>query len=225
MNLSDALSGKTAFLFDFDGVVTDSEVYAFMTLRSLVKDNYGIDIDDEDIEFTIGLDSAGTAREMSRKYGIDLSPGRFRDLLDDYPVYYTEAEELKAFPHIEELFRLIRGNGWRLAIVSSTCYAHLEAALRRLGLEGYPEVIISGDRVVNHKPDPEPYLKGMEALGSDPASTVAIEDSPVGILSAKRAGIPVIAYRGSVVRQCVDGADASIEDYSEMINGLRMGRP
>ena len=49
MKLQQLISGKKAFLFDFDGVVTDSEPYAFMTLKAVMKDSFGIDIDDSDI--------------------------------------------------------------------------------------------------------------------------------------------------------------------------------
>ena len=92
MKLIDLLSEKSAFLFDFDGVVTDSEIYSFSVLRSIVKDNYGIDIDDEDIEYTIGLDANGTADAISRKYSINLSGDEFISFLSEYPVYYTDYE-------------------------------------------------------------------------------------------------------------------------------------
>ena len=92
MKLIDLLSEKSAFLFDFDGVVTDSEIYSFSVLRSIVKDNYGIDIDDEDIEYTIGLDANGTAEAISRKYSINLSGDEFISFLSEYPVYYTDYE-------------------------------------------------------------------------------------------------------------------------------------
>lgn len=217
MNPKQLITGKHVFLFDFDGVVTDSEVYAFATLTKLVKDNYGVDIAPEDASFTIGLDSSGTAAEISRKYNIDLSGDRLISLLGNYPVFYTECGDMKAFPHLEDLFISIKENHGKIGIVSSTIYKHLESALKRLGLFSYPSVIISGDNVRFKKPAPEPYIKGMAALGGTIDDTIVFEDSPVGILSAKRAGLSVIAFCGSGLRQDVSSADAAIYDYSELL--------
>ena len=217
MNLSQLLSGRTAFLLDFDGVVTDSETYAFDTVRKLMMEHYGLRIDDGDIFMTIGMDAIGTAGALREKYGVDLPSERFLELLGTYPNYYTEYPGIKPFDGLEEFMSKVKGRGGRLAIVSSTCYDHLEAALDRMGLLKYPDAIISGDRVARRKPAPDPYLDGMRALGSSKEESIAIEDSPIGIEAAGRAGIPVIAFCGSVVVQDVSAADASISSYSEII--------
>ena len=70
--------------------------------------------------------------------------------------------------------------------------------------------------VVNHKPHPEPYLKALEMLDVNASSAIVFEDSPVGILSAKNAGIDVIAFCGSVVKQDVSAADAMVSDYAKI---------
>ena len=220
MELKELLGGRNVFLFDFDGVVTDSETYAFETLRALVRDHFGKHIADEDITITIGMDVYGSSREISRKYGIDLSAERMIELLRGYPDYYTEYEGIKAFPHLPELFRTISERGGRIAIVSSTGYEHLCRALERMALSEFPEIIVSGDRVGRRKPDPEPYLRALEILGAAKEESIVIEDSPVGILAAKRAGLPVIAYCGSSVVQDVSGADTSIRDYSQILQLL-----
>ena len=54
---------------------------------------------------------------------------------------------------------------------------------------------ISGEQCKAHKPDPEIYLRSLEALGLTAGEALAVEDSPTGILSAKRAGLTVLALR------------------------------
>ena len=61
------VTGKKAFLFDFDGVITDSETSAFMSLKTVMKKYYDVDVEDADIALTIGMDAFGTAAEVSRK--------------------------------------------------------------------------------------------------------------------------------------------------------------
>jgi beta-phosphoglucomutase-like phosphatase (HAD superfamily) len=58
--------------------------------------------------------------------------------------------------------------------------------------------VVSGDDVVNGKPDPEPYLVGAAKLGLAPAECVAVEDSPTGAASALAAGIPTLVVPGAV---------------------------
>ena len=212
----DVIRKAEAFLFDFDGVVTDSEPYAFYTVRAVVGEHFGIIIDDEDIAFTIGMDVYGTANAVSRKYSIDLSGDKLIALLKSCPDYYTEYDCIKPFPYIPELFSLLKEKGKKLAIVSSTHHEHLKKALQRMDLFSYPDIIIGGDCVERRKPNPDPYLKAMEILGEDCGTSIAIEDSPVGILSAKRAGLFVLAYKGSEVEQNTEMADAAIRDYSEL---------
>ena len=60
------------------------------------------------------------------------------------------------------------------------------------GLGSYFSAIITGDQVVHSKPDPEIYQLACRALGTDPAQTIAVEDSRNGILSASQAGMKVI---------------------------------
>ena len=208
---------KKAFLFDFDGVITDSEPYVFRVLKTLMKDHFGIDIDDEDVSVTIGNSTDGTAREMERKYGVSLPFDEFVKLLRTYPDYYTEYEGIRPFLYLPELFELLRSKGKVRGIVSSTIRSHLDAALKRMKLDSYPSFIVSGDSVERHKPDPEPYLKALEILGLEKDDVVVIEDSPIGIDAANRAGLDVIAFCGSEIKQDTAAADCKIDSYKELM--------
>ena len=212
---------KKAFLFDFDGVVADSEPYAFNILKRLMKDHFDVVVDDEDVSITIGNSTAGTARNMERKYGVSLSYDDFVRFLMDYPDYYTEYEGIKPFTDLPELFDMLKKSGRIIGIVSSTIYAHLSIALQRMGLDQYPSFIISGDSVIKHKPDPEPYLMAIDKTGLDPDDVIAIEDSPIGIQAAKNAGISVIAFKGSEIQQDTSLADYDIDSYSSLISVLK----
>ena len=64
-----------------------------------------------------------------------------------------------------------------------------------MGISDAFDAILTGDMVSAHKPDPEIYLKATQALGVDPAETLAIEDSPSGIRAARDAGLYTIAIR------------------------------
>lgn len=214
------LCSRKAFLFDFDGVITDSEPYVFEVLKQMIKDNFGIELPYSDINMTIGCSDRKVAEYIATEYHIDYSVELSEKLKKNYPDYYFEYEDIKPFPYLRELLFILKARGRKVAIVSSTDRAHLEAALSRMGLSVFIDTIISGSDVQNKKPSPEPYLKGLEALSVDKQDAVVIEDSPTGIQSAVNAGIDCIGFEGSEVKQDTEKASIIIASYKEMIEAI-----
>ena len=214
------LCSRKAFLFDFDGVITDSEPYVFEVLKQMIKDNFGIELPYSDINMTIGCSDRKVAEYIANEYHIDYSVELSEKLKKNYPDYYFEYEGIKPFPYLRDLLSILKDRGRKVAIVSSTDRAHLEAALSRMGLSVFIDTIISGSDVQNKKPSPEPYLKGLEALSVDKQDAVVIEDSPTGIQSAVNAGIDCIGFEGSEVKQDTEKASIIIASYKEMIEAI-----
>ena len=214
------LCSRKAFLFDFDGVITDSEPYVFEVLKQMIKDNFGIELPYSDINMTIGCSDRKVAEYIANEYHIDYSVELSEKLKKNYPDYYFEYEGIKPFPYLRDLLSILKDRGRKVAIVSSTDRTHLEAALSRMGLSGFIDTIISGSDVQNKKPSPEPYLKGLEALSVDKQDAVVIEDSPTGIQSAVNAGIDCIGFEGSEVKQDTEKASIIIASYKEMIEAI-----
>lgn len=214
------LCSRKAFLFDFDGVITDSEPYVFEVLKQMIKDNFGIELPYSDINMTIGCGDKKVAEYIATEYHIDYSVELSEKLKKNYPDYYFEYEGIKPFPYLRDLLSILKDRGRKVAIVSSTDRAHLEAALSRMGLSVFIDTIISGSDVQNKKPSPEPYLKGLEALSVDKQDAVVIEDSPTGIQSAVNAGIDCIGFEGSEVKQDTEKASIIIASYKEMIEAI-----
>ena len=214
------LCSRKAFLFDFDGVITDSEPYVFEVLKQMIKDNFGIELPYSDINMTIGCSDRKVAEYIANEYHIDYSVELSEKLKKNYPDYYFEYEGIKPFPYLRDLLSILNVSGRKGALVSSPDRAHLEAALSRMGLSGFIDTIISGSDVQNKKPSPEPYLKGLEALSVDKQDAVVIEDSPTGIQSAVNAGIDCIGFEGSEVKQDTEKASIIIASYKEMIEAI-----
>ncbi len=207
------LSKKKAFLFDFDGVITDSEPYSFRILRQLVLDNFGVMIDDSFIDNVICHGNEQIAAALGALYGVKIDAGTLMTLLADYPDYYTGYEGIAPFPGLREFFEAIKGREGKIAVVSSTASFRLRTALSRMGLSDFPSVIIGGDMTERRKPDPMPYLMALEALSVSAEDSAAFEDSPVGIRAAKAADIYTVAFTGSEVHQDISLADDSSGDY------------
>jgi len=94
-------------------------------------------------------------------------------------------------PGAAELVSALRGH-LPLAVVSNSERRLVELSLGRAGLTGVFEVIVAGEDVANGKPAPDLYLRACELMGADPSTTLAFEDSLVGVNSAKAAGLTVV---------------------------------
>ena len=82
--------------------------------------------------------------------------------------------------------------------------------------DGFFSAIVTSDDVENTKPYPEPYLKGLSMLGLHKDETLVIENAPLGIKSAKSAGIQVIAIETTLGKEYLKEADQIVNSFSEI---------
>lgn len=165
-------------LFDCDGVLVDSLEPAADAWDSWSR-RYAPDYD-----FRSQMEHGVRARDV-----IATLVGA--DVLEEAIAALDHAELTNASATAEilgavDLTRSLPADRW--AVVTS---ATRELARRRLTAAGHPaqRFLIAADDVTRGKPDPEPYLRGAEALGLDPAACAVLEDAPAGIRAARAAGV------------------------------------
>jgi sugar-phosphatase len=90
------------------------------------------------------------------------------------------------------------------------------ARLRFCGLP-VPKILVTADDVANGKPHPEPYLKGAQRLGFEPAECLVIEDAPAGIQSARAGGMKVIGIASTYAADALGLADAVIGKLGQIL--------
>ena len=101
-------------------------------------------------------------------------------------------------PGVRELIRDCTAASVRMAIVTTTSRANVDALLRTHLGEGWPEqfaAVVCAEEAPKKKPDPQVYHLALEALEVENRTAVAIEDAPAGIAAAQAAGVPVIVNR------------------------------
>jgi HAD superfamily hydrolase (TIGR01509 family) len=126
--------------------------------------------------------------------------------------------DLIAMPGAVDVVRALQERGITLAIASSAVRSSIETILTRLGLRDAFALIVDGSEVENGKPDPDAYLVTARKLGVAPEVCVVIEDSHVGVLAAKRAGMYCIAVRNprAQIRQDLSAADVILDSMTEL---------
>jgi sugar-phosphatase len=103
----------------------------------------------------------------------------------------------------------------RWGVVTSGTRSLASARLRFCGLP-VPKVLVTADDVAHGKPHPEPYLKGAERLGFDPAECLVVEDAPAGIESARAGGMKVVGITSTYAAGPLGQADAVIGQLGQI---------
>lgn len=205
-----------ACIFDFDGVIIDSE-RIHGKAKEVTLDHFKISYPDDIFERFKGqtdqdfftyvyqhlADSQTSAEEM---------------LACKKSKYTTLFEEIKMVKEVDEFIRFARERFGKLGITTSTTLHDYELAIGKFQIERYFDFIITGGDTNKHKPDPEPYLLAAEKLDCGVDQAIVIEDSPNGIRSAKAAGFTVFGITTSFRQEELmdSGANYVVHSFGEL---------
>jgi HAD superfamily hydrolase (TIGR01509 family) len=185
-----------ALIFDFDGLVLDTEWSAFSTAAA-VWEEHGIEL-----QLAVWQEIVGTADHVHWSEMLEADLGRAIDRETVVPArqaqHHAEIEAMDLLPGVADLIDAATTAGLRLGVASSSPLAWVEGHLRRRGLRDRFEVLACRDHVTVTKPDPALYRLALEELQVDPAAAVALEDSHHGTVAASAAGIACVAVPNRV---------------------------
>jgi HAD superfamily hydrolase (TIGR01509 family) len=204
-----------AIVFDFDGLIVDTENPGFISWEELYQE-FGATLSIDDWRHATGYVGGFDP-------GIHLEKilGRRLDWSHLMPKREARNWELtlqaKTLPGIEQLFLSARERRLRVGVASNSESGWVEGGLRRLGLRDYVDTIVTRDMVVNPKPAPDIYLKTVQTLQVEPSHAVALEDSEPGCRAAKRAGLKAVAIPNRFSeRQDLTMADLIVKSATEL---------
>jgi beta-phosphoglucomutase-like phosphatase (HAD superfamily) len=212
---------KIATLLDFDGVLVDSELVHLAAFNDVLEKSELAISEKDYLERYISLDDAGVFRAVLSRGGRTLREDEVRAAVAaKAPRFMARfADSFRAFPGAPELVvrRAARG---QVGIVSGALEAEIEFALQKMGVRAQVSFIVSAERPVAAKPDPAPFLLGLELLrrAGHAGPVVAVEDSIGGLTAAKRAGLHCAAVTHSHAREDLarSGADAIVDSLDEL---------
>ncbi|OUM99905.1 MAG: pyrophosphatase [Paenibacillaceae bacterium ZCTH02-B3] len=173
----------TTVLFDLDGTILDTNeliIQSFLhALRGVVPPDFGR----EQIIPLMGQPLVSQMRIFTGREEV-------ADLVRAYREYNLAHHDrmVKLFPGVAETLDVLKKSGIRTGVVTTKMRETSERALKLFGLWDKIDVLVGIDDVAHPKPDPEPVLKAMQAVGAEPARTLMVGDSPVDMEAALRAG-------------------------------------
>ena len=203
-NLS--LPRPEAVLFDFDGILVDSEPMHYRAFIEIL-DPLGMGFPwKKYVETYMGFDDRDAFREAFRAKGVVLDEANLGKLVAAKSEAFLRGLRVgvTAYPGAVHLIETLYAAGFPLALCSGALRSDIDPILTQLGVARRFDVIVSADDVRRSKPDPESYALAFArlserhpALLTAPEMSVAVEDTPAGIRSAKGAGLRALAVTNS----------------------------
>jgi HAD superfamily hydrolase (TIGR01509 family) len=207
-----------ALIFDFDGLILDTETPEVFVWQSIYKD-HGFELPMDEWKKTVGgygISSFDAAEHLAL-----LSSGRL-DPLSSKARYRTETEAIihasPILPGVLEIIQEAKQAGLKVAIGSSSEHAWVDTHAKRLNIFHYFDFITCRDDVApgRTKPHPDIYLKSLERLQIQKHEAVVFEDSVNGVEAARRAGIFVVAVPNELTAQMGVAGDLTVSSIAEL---------
>ena len=208
-----------AIVFDFDGVLADSEPLHLRAYQAIFAP-LGVTLDSSDYYTRyLGFDDESALRAMARDHGLGLDDRTLRELLDAKTTILDRllGEGDVLYPGAAECVARL-AHTFPLGIASGALKHEIEAILRGNGLDGHFRFIVAAGDTPSSKPAPDPYRRAAELHGREPSACLAIEDSRWGIESAKGAGMKCVGITNTYPANELKAADAvigSLEEFTE----------
>lgn len=214
-----------AALFDFDGTLIDTTEMIFQSMRHATTSVLGRD------DLTREELLANVGQPLPRQMEL-IDAAKAELLLEAYRAHHEEHHDalIGEFPGVEDALYRLRAAGVKVAVVTSKRRRSVEMALERFpGLDLVVDRFVTMEDTREHKPDPEPLLRGLELVGNVPKEeAVYVGDSPFDVQAAKAAGLRSIAvswgaFSEDTLRQA--GPDHLVPDIDAVVDVLLAGEP
>lgn len=226
-----------ALLFDFDGVLVNSEPLHFFAFQDVLRAEQ-IDLSEtEYYQNLIGFDDRGAFKYIFEKHGRNLDPKTFLRVMTrkkEQMMEQIRSRKYQALPGVEEFVRGL----WRhypLAVCSGALREEVETMLDGINLRDCFSVVVAAEDVALGKPDPQGYMITTRLISErikknlKPADCLIIEDAPPVIRSVRAVGFPVLGVATSHPIEKLAEANWAThtlcpDEVQKLIPGLQMYR-
>ncbi|PLX26456.1 MAG: hypothetical protein C0600_10780 [Ignavibacteria bacterium] len=205
-----------AVFFDLDGVIADTLHFHFLAWDKMFQD-LGGSVSEHSVLLHEGRASREILPTFLEEAGVTLAAEEHEDFIERKRAYYRSIVKMTYFPHVFEVIGEIRRRGFKTALVTASSTKNMEAALPEEKRALF-DFLITGDEVRRAKPNPDPYLAPMHHMNLQPAQCVVVENAPLGIESAKNAGMACVAVETTLGSEYLGMADHIIHEIRDLLD-------
>ncbi len=208
-----------ALIFDMDGVITDTMPYHYQAWQTAFHEILNVDIDERDIYLREGSKGAFALEEIFAQHGWPCNGTILDDLLKRKEQIFSNIVKIDFIPGALDFLSCHHRAGFLLGLVTGTSRQEVDNFLPK-HIREYFSVIITGSDVAQGKPHPEPYTTALRMLGIGCGDAIVLENAPLGIASARMAGLRCIALATSLPVEFLSEADYIFYSYDELNRAL-----
>lgn len=208
------LDGLQAVLFDMDGVIIDGMPFHAKAWQQAFLE-IGLSITPREVYEREGESGLAAVAAFLKKRGLTPPENEILALIKRKETIFKEIVDAKPFAGIRSFVDRLLLKGKLLALVTGTARHELNQSLPE-DIQNKFEIIITGDEVKKGKPDPEPYKLALKKLALTSDQAIVIENAPLGIKSARRAGIHCLAVATSLPQSYLTEANNCFENINEL---------
>jgi len=200
-----------AVLFDMDGVIVDSMPYHFIAWYEALR-IYGVRISLFDVFTKEGERWDKSLKVFLRSAGLKPTKKLMQKIFLERQRIFKRHFKRYIFTGSYELIKCLKDSGYKLGLVTGTPFNDVKNILPYKIYSRF-NAIVGGDSIRHGKPHPEPYLKAAKLLEVKPADCLVIENAPLGIASAKKAGMFCAAMTTSLPAEYLNRADCVVNSF------------
>lgn len=202
-----------------DGVLIDSMKYHVESWIETFK-KVGINVHSKEIYLNEGRSFVDTINILSKEKGIEMSKSDWKTISEERKTYLTQKFKLKPYKGIIKFIYFLKLKKFKVAMVTGTERIIANKVSKEMFNELF-DVVISSDDVKHGKPNPEPYQKAIKKLKIKNDEAIVIENAPLGIKSAKDAGLFVIGLETTLHKKDLCEADIILKNHEVLFEYLK----
>ena len=202
-------------IFDFDGVIVDSEVYYVNSLVEYLK-TVGVNATFDDCKTVVGQSLEDIGQELIDRF--DLKDSLEKVIKDSIAIFDRSINilDFKPMEGLIEFLEKCKHKGIKMSVASSSDYDYLYTILDNINLRQYFDFVLSGTDFTKSKPNPEVFNVAAQRMGIDKSELMIIEDSINGIKAGLASGIYTVGLKASLIEQDTSLADLEVKSFSQI---------
>ncbi len=210
-------------LFDLDGVIVNTLHYHYLAWKHMFH-QLGGDVSENTVLLHEGRNSREILPILMRESGVQILPERQAAFIEEKRAYYRSIARVEQYANALDVINALKERGFKIALVTACALTNMRHSLDE-AQQAHFDFIITGDEVARAKPFPDPYLAAASRLDLRPEECLVVENAPLGIESARNAGMYCVAIETTLGKEYLGAADCILQNIRELLDLPILNRP
>ncbi len=202
-------------LFDLDGIIVDTLHFHYLAWKRMFA-KLGGTVSEHTILLHEGRNSREILPILMKEAGLTIPTDKQEAFIEEKRTYYRSIARPRHYPGAFGVIDELKRRGFKTALVTACALQNMKHSLDD-SQQAHFDFIITGDEVPRAKPFPDPYLAAARHLQLEPGQCAVVENAPLGIEAARKAGMYCIAVETTLGKEYLGSADCILQSIEELL--------